>query len=96
MHLDNEPGVVVEYTLIIEFTFLAIKSSCFKRDKMFREREKREIINARDEGYDFCLMRVYRITKKRVQNYLYAYLINTICKHASKSTCELQYDMIVK
>ena len=44
MHLDNEPGVVVEYTLIIEFTFLAIKSSCFKRDKMLREREReREI-----------------------------------------------------
>ena len=67
MHLDNEPGVVVEYTLIIEFTFLAIKSSCFKRDKMFREREierEREIIYARDEGYDLCLMRVYRITKK--------------------------------
>ena len=41
MHLDNEPGVVVEYTLIIEFTFLAIKSSCFKRDKMFRERERK-------------------------------------------------------
>ena len=40
VHLDNEPGVVVEYTLIIEFTFLAIKSSCFKRDKMFRERER--------------------------------------------------------
>ena len=40
MHLDNEPGVVVEYTLIIEFTFLAIKSSCFKRDKMFNERER--------------------------------------------------------
>ena len=42
MHLDNEPGVIVEYTLIIEFTFLAIKSSCFKRDKMFRERAERE------------------------------------------------------
>ena len=67
MHLDNEPGVVVEYTLIIEFTFLAIKSSCFKRDKMLRERERereREIINARDDGYDLCLMRVYRIIKK--------------------------------
>ena len=43
MHLDNEPGVVVEYTLIIEFTFLAIKSSCFKRDKMFRERQRERL-----------------------------------------------------